>query len=104
MFPPREQGSISTSPLLDRNQFNRESGENDDDDDTPPPTSTAQFPEVTTWTDQQLITAVELADRREPALRLQATADMADRYDALLDECSAELVRRLQARGVRLSA
>ena len=81
--------------------------DDDDDDDTPPPpplATTAEFPEVTTWTDQQLITAVELADRREPSLRLHATDNAPDRYESLLDECSAELVRRLEARGVRLSA
>jgi hypothetical protein len=76
----------------------------EDPDRTPPRTPGAVFPEVPTWSDEQLITAIELADRREPALKLNATAELPDRYDALLDACSAELVRRLEARSERLSA
>ena len=60
----------------------------------------ALFPEVATWTDDQLVTAIELADRREPALRLGET----EHYDAFLHECSAELVGRLEGQGVRFAA
>jgi hypothetical protein len=74
------------------------------DHDPHPPGGAALFPEVVTWTDDQLVTAIELADRREPALRLHATADLPDRYEALLDACSAELVQRLEALGVRMAA
>ena len=35
----------------------------DGGDDPLPPNSAALFPEVVTWTDDQLITAMELADR-----------------------------------------
>ena len=63
-----------------------------------PPTGAALFPEIPTWSDDQLVIAIELADRREPALRL------GDAYDLFLHECSAELVRRLEARGVGFAA
>ena len=46
------------------------------DDDLPP--SAALFPEVVTWTDEQLIIAIELADRREPGLNLYAVGDRPD--------------------------
>ena len=62
---------------------------------SPPP---RLFPEVPTWTDEQLVVAIELADRREPALRL------GESYDLFLHECSAELVRRLEERGVAFAA
>ena len=71
--------------------------------DDPPP-SAALFPEVVTWTDEQLIIAIELADRREPGLNLYAVGDLPDRHEAFLHECSAELVRRLEGRGVRFAA
>jgi hypothetical protein len=69
-----------------------------------PPAGAALFPEVVTWTDQQLITAIELADRREPALRLGATGNVPDRHEVLLNACSAELVRRVEEQGVRMAA
>jgi hypothetical protein len=72
----------------------------DGGDDPLPPNSAALFPEVVTWTDEQLIITIELADRREPALRLGS----AEQYDAFLDACSAELVARLERRGVRFAA
>jgi hypothetical protein len=72
----------------------------DGGDDPLPPSSAALFPEVVTWTDDQLVTAIELADRREPALRLATAGE----YEAFLDACSAELVGRLERRGVRMAA
>jgi hypothetical protein len=74
------------------------------DDDPRPPSPAALFPEVTTWSDDQLLVAIELADRREPALRLHATAVEPERYEAFLHECSAEMVSRLERRGVRFAA
>ena len=62
------------------------------DNDDPPP-SAALFPEVVTWTDEHLIIAIELADRREP-----------DRHEAFLDACSAEMVRWLEERGEPVAA
>ena len=47
--------------------------------------------------------AVELADRREPGLNLYAVGDLPDRHEAFLHECFAELVRRLEERGVRFA-
>ena len=75
-----------------------------DDDDPRPPCGAALFPEIPTWSDDQLIVAIELADRREPQLKLYAVGDLPDRHEAFLDACSAELVRRLNGRGVRLAA
>ena len=46
----------------------------------------------------------DLADRREPGLNLYAVGDLPDRHEAVLHECSAELVRRLEQRGVRFAA
>ena len=74
------------------------------DDDPLPPTAAALFPEVVTWTDEQLLIAIELADRREPGLNLYAVGNLPDRHEAFLHECSAELVRRLEERGVRFAA
>ena len=71
--------------------------------DDPPP-SAALFPEVVTWTDEQLIIAIELADRREPGLNLYAVGDRPDRHEAFLDACSAEMVRRLERRGEPMAA
>lgn len=70
----------------------------------PTPPAGALFPEVATWSDTQLIVAIELADAREPGLNLRAVGNLPDRHEAFLHECSAELVRRLEARGVRLAA
>jgi hypothetical protein len=67
--------------------------------DPQPPSGGALFPEVVTWADEQLITAIELADRREPALRLASPAD----YNRFLDRFSAEPVSRLE-RGVAMAA
>ena len=72
--------------------------------DDEPPFGSAFFPEIPTWSDDQLIVAIELADRREPGLNLYAVGDLPDRHEAFLHECSAELVRRLEERGVRFAA
>ena len=72
--------------------------------DPQPPTAGALFPEVVTWTDEQLIIAIELADRREPGLNLYAVGDRPDRHEAFLDACSAEMVRRLERRGEPMAA
>jgi hypothetical protein len=74
------------------------------DDDPTPPGGSALFPEIPTWTDEQLVIAIELADRREPRLNLYAVGDLPDGHEAFLHECSAELVRRLEERGVRFAA
>ena len=67
----------------------------DEGSDEPlPPNSAALFPEVVTWTDEQLIIAIELADRREPGLNLYAVGNLRDRHEAFLDACSAELQPR----------
>jgi hypothetical protein len=76
----------------------------DPDDDPTPPSSAALFPEIVTWTDDQLVVAIELADRREPALRLGAVGELPDRHEAFLHACSEELVRRLEERTVRMAA
>jgi hypothetical protein len=76
----------------------------DGGDDPLPPNSAALFPEVVTWTDEQLIIAIELADRREPGLNLYAVGDRPDRHEVFLDACSVELVRRLERRGEPLAA
>ena len=76
----------------------------DGSDDPLPPNSAALFPEVVTWTDEQLIIAIELADRREPGLNLYAVGDRPDRHEAFLDACSAELVGRLERRGELMAA
>jgi hypothetical protein len=47
---------------------------------------------------------IELADRREPGLNLYAMGNLPDRHEAFLHECSAELVWRLEERGVRFAA
>ena len=75
-----------------------------ENDDPLPPNSAALFPEVVTWTDEQLIIAIELADRREPGLNLYAVGDRPDRHEVFLDACSAEMVRRLEERGVSMAA
>jgi hypothetical protein len=59
-----------------------------ENDDPLPPNSAALFPEVVTWTDEQLIIAIELADRREPGLNLYAVGDRPDRHEAFLGACS----------------
>ncbi len=74
------------------------------DEDPDPPCGAALFPEVITWTDEQLVVAIELADRREPGLNLYAVGDLPDRHEAFLDACSAELVRRMEEQGVRFAA
>ena len=71
-----------------------------DGDDPLPPNSAALFPEIRTWTDDQLIIAIELADRREPELCLGSAVQ----YEAFLDACSAELVGRLERRGAPMAA
>ena len=62
------------------------------------------FSEIPTWSDDQLIVAIERADRREPGLNLYAVGTLPDRHEALLHECSAELVSRLEEQGVRFAA
>ena len=69
-----------------------------------PPSPAALFPEIPTWSDEQLVVAIELADRREPGLNLYAVGDLPDRHEVFLDACSAELVRRMEERGVRFAA
>ncbi len=64
-------------------------------DEPDPPTGAALFPEIPTWTDEQLVVAIELADLREPGLNLDAVGNLPDRHEAFLHACSAELVRRL---------
>jgi hypothetical protein len=49
------------------------------DDEPQPPAAGALFPEVPTWTDEQLLIAIELADRREPGLNLYAVGNLPDR-------------------------
>ena len=62
-------------------------------------------PEVVTWTGEQLVLAIELADRREPGLNLYAAGGTCPtRNEAFLHECAAELVRRLEERGVAFAA
>ena len=74
-------------------------------DDGPTSGGSALFPEIPTWSDEQFVVAIELADRREPGLTLYAVGeDLPDRHEAFLHECSAELVRRLEERGVRFAA
>ena len=68
------------------------------------PGGSALFPEIPTWTDEQLVIAIELADRREPGLNLYAVGDLPDRHEVFLDACSAELVRRIEEKGVRFAA
>jgi hypothetical protein len=41
-------------------------------DDGPTSGGGVLFPEIPTWTDEQLVIAIELADRREPGLNLYA--------------------------------
>src|SRR5688500_18711943 len=55
-------------------QCRRDGGEEPD-----PPCGAAPFPEVVTWTDEQLVVAIELADLREPGLNLHAVGDRPDR-------------------------
>jgi hypothetical protein len=76
----------------------------DGGDDPLTPNSAALFPEVVTWTDEQLIIAIELADRREPGLNLYAVGNLPDRHEVFLDACSAELVGRLERRGEPMAA
>jgi len=73
-------------------------------DDGPTAGGSALFPEIPTWTDEQLVVAIELADRREPGLNLYAVGDLPDCHEAFLHACSAELVRRLEQKGVRFAA
>lgn len=73
-------------------------------DEPEPPASGALFPEVSTWSDDQLVIAIDLCERRDPGLNLHAVGNIPDRHEAFLDACSAELVRRLEARGVRFAA
>ena len=64
----------------------------------------ALFPGIPTWSDEQLVVAIELADLREPALNLHAFGHLPDRHEAFLHECAAKLVRRLEERGVAFAA
>jgi hypothetical protein len=74
------------------------------DHEPQPPAAGALFPGIPTWTGEQLLIAIELADRREPGLNLYAVGNLPDRHEAFLHECSAELVRRLEEQGVRFAA
>jgi hypothetical protein len=62
------------------------------------------FPEVATWRDDELTNAIGMADARNPGLNLSAVGNLPDRHEQFLHECSAELVRRLEARSVRFAA
>jgi hypothetical protein len=68
------------------------------------PPDSELFQESATWSDDQFVIAIELADRREPGLNLCAVGDLPDRHESFLHECSAELVLRLEERGVRIEA
>ena len=48
--------------------------------------------------------AIELADLREPGLGLYPVGHLPDRHEAFLHECSVELVRRPEERGVAFAA
>ncbi len=85
-------------------ELSRAAMPDDGGDEPDPPVGCALFPEVVTWTDEQLVVAIELADLREPGLCLHAHGVYPDRHEAFLHECSAELVRRLERRGVRFAA
>ena len=73
-------------------------------DDPDPPSGAALFPEMLTWSDEQLVVAIELADRRETGPCLYAVGYLPDRHEAFLHACSAELVRRLEERAVAFAA
>lgn len=71
-----------------------------DGDDTPPPAAPA-FPHIPTWSDDYLIMAVTLADRREPGMCLEAVGNVPDRHNTFLAEVTAEILRRLDASTAR---
>src|SRR4051812_32333192 len=81
-----------------------------DDDDRPPtpPAGAAALPPeyeyladyVKRWADDQLVSGISLADRGE----LSFSGDKAAANAALLSAASAELLRRLDARGKRAAA
>lgn len=70
----------------------------------PTPPAGAMFPEVVTWSDDHLMVAIDLCERRDPGLNLHAVGNLPDRHEQFLHACSAELVRRLEARGVKFAA
>ncbi len=98
--PDVESTDFARAGLPDDPNLEMRTAADHDDDDPKPPCVPALFPEVITWTDDQLVIAIELADRREPALNLYANGDLPDRHEAFLDACSAELVARLGERSV----
>lgn len=96
---PASARGLPDDPDLEMEAANHISGGDEPD----PPMGAALFPEPT-WSDDQLVTAIELADRREPGWNPFAVGDLPDRHERFLHECSAELVRRLDERGVRFAA
>jgi hypothetical protein len=73
--------------------------------DSPKPQNfSGRIPEIPTWTDEQLVIAIEVVDRRELGLNLSAKGDQPDRHQAFLHACSAELVCRLERQGVGFAA
>ena len=102
--PDVESTGFARAGLPDDPNLEKELAPEPPHDDGPASGGSALFPEIPTWSDDQLIVAIELADRREPGLNLYAVGDLPDRHEAFLDACSAELVRRLEARGVRFAA
>lgn len=57
-----------------------------------------QFPEVLTWKDDQLMCGIALADERSPGMNLHPVGLIPDRHEAFINEATAELLRRLDAR------
>ncbi len=102
--PDVESTGFARTGLPDDPNLEMELAPQPPDDDGPTSGGPALFPEIPTWTDEQLVVAIELADRREPGLNLYAVGNLPDRHEAFLHECSAELVRRLEGRGVKMAA
>ena len=103
--PDVESTGFAPAGLPDDPNLDMEAASQPPHDDGPTSGGSALFPEIPTWSDEQLVIAIELADRREPGLNLlHAVGGLPDRHDAFLHECSAELVRRLEAQGVRFAA
>jgi hypothetical protein len=99
-----ESTGFAHAGLLDDANLEMELAQKLPDDDGPKSGCAALCPKIPTWTDEQLVIAIELADRREPGLKLYATGDLPDRHELFLNACSAELVARLERQGVRFAA
>jgi hypothetical protein len=102
--PDVESTGFARAGLPDDPHLERELASQRPEDDGPASGGSALFPEIPTWSDEQLVVAIELADRREPGLNLYAVGNLPDRHEVFLHACSAELVRRLEERGVRFAA